>query len=161
MTPIWFSMRVYCQVIKPNVLSLFQASILYVSIKEFFKVYWMFSILWNIIVKYFQLDLVHLGAKYGPCMRWDETIDRQIQDDRNKVIETETNSKYKYNSFIREAFKINWRDFSFNGVWPQNMRIQKIELKMALSSLNVIFHGYFLYTFHKKLSDQQKLQGRF
>lgn len=34
---------------------------------------------------YFQLDLVHLGAKYGPCMRWDETIDRQIQDDRNKV----------------------------------------------------------------------------
>ena len=33
----------------------------------------------------FQLDLVHLGAKYGPCMRWDETIDRQIQNDRNKV----------------------------------------------------------------------------
>ena len=33
----------------------------------------------------FQLDLVHLGAKYGPCMRWDETIDREIQNDRNKV----------------------------------------------------------------------------
>ena len=49
-------------------------------------------------------------------MRWDETIDRQIQDDRNKVIETGTNSKYKYNSFIREAFKINLRDFSFNSV---------------------------------------------
>ena len=32
-----------------------------------------------------QLDLVHLGAKYGPCMRWDETIDRQIQNERNKV----------------------------------------------------------------------------
>jgi len=34
------------------------------------------------------LDLVHLGAKYGPCMRWDETIDRQIQDDRNKERDT-------------------------------------------------------------------------
>ena len=38
----------------------------------------------------FQLDLVHLGAKYGPCMRWDQAIDRQIQDDRNKVSTTVT-----------------------------------------------------------------------
>jgi len=34
------------------------------------------------------LDLVHLGAKYGPCMRWDETIDRQIQNERNKERDT-------------------------------------------------------------------------
>ena len=33
----------------------------------------------------FQLDLIHLGAKYGPCMRWDEGIDRQIRNDRIKV----------------------------------------------------------------------------
>ena len=99
-------MRVYCQVVKPNVLSLFQASILYVSIKEFFKVYWMFYISYFIKnnCKIFQLDLVHLGAKYGPCMRWDETIDRQIQDDRNKV-EIKTNTKYKYNIVRREGLK--------------------------------------------------------
>ena len=51
-------------------------------------------------MKYFQLDLVHLGAKYGPCMRWDETIDRQIQDDRNKV-ELKTNTEYKYNTVLQ------------------------------------------------------------
>ena len=141
MTPIWFSMRVYCQVIKPNVLSLFQASILYVSIKEFFKVYWMFYILWNIIVKYFQLDLVHLGAQYGPCMRWDETIDRQIQDDRNKVIETWASNKYKYNTVIRMASKTKLLAFT-----PKIFKAKKWTNGEGIP-LDWIFHGNLFYTF--------------
>ena len=31
---------------------------------------------------YFQSDLVHLGAKYSPCMRHDENIYKYIEKDR-------------------------------------------------------------------------------
>ena len=34
---------------------------------------------------FLQTDLIHLGAKYAPCMRWDSSLDREIKDDRLKV----------------------------------------------------------------------------
>ena len=49
---------------------------------------------------YFQLDLIHLGAKYGPCMRWDERIDRQIMNDRIKV----DFNNYLLNIYFRLGF---------------------------------------------------------
>ena len=36
----------------------------------------------------FQIDLIHLGAKYAPCMRWDSVLDREIKDDRLKERDT-------------------------------------------------------------------------
>lgn len=35
-----------------------------------------------------QIDLIHLGAKYAPCMRWDSVLDREIKDDRLKERDT-------------------------------------------------------------------------
>ena len=37
---------------------------------------------------FFQIDLIHLGAKYAPCMRWDSVLDREIKDDRLKERDT-------------------------------------------------------------------------
>jgi len=36
----------------------------------------------------FQTALIHLGAKYAPCMRWDETLDRSIREERAKERDT-------------------------------------------------------------------------
>ncbi len=36
----------------------------------------------------FQIALIHLGAKYAPCMRWDETLDRGIKEERLKERDT-------------------------------------------------------------------------
>ncbi|QQP53241.1 Uncharacterized protein FKW44_005651, partial [Caligus rogercresseyi] len=33
-------------------------------------------------------DLIHLGAKYAPCMRWDEGLHREIQEERLKERDT-------------------------------------------------------------------------
>ena len=35
-----------------------------------------------------QIDLIHLGAKYAPCMRWDSVLDREIKEDRLKERDT-------------------------------------------------------------------------
>ena len=34
------------------------------------------------------MDLIHLGAKYAPCMRNDSTIYKEIKKDMNKESET-------------------------------------------------------------------------
>ena len=36
----------------------------------------------------FQTALIHLGAKYAPCMRWDEALDRGIREERLKERDT-------------------------------------------------------------------------
>lgn len=36
----------------------------------------------------FQTSLIHLGAKYAPCMRWDEVLDRDIKEERLKERDT-------------------------------------------------------------------------
>ena len=36
----------------------------------------------------FQIDLIHLGAKYAPCMRWDSVLDREIKEERLKERDT-------------------------------------------------------------------------
>ena len=36
----------------------------------------------------FQIDLIHLGAKYAPCMRWDSVLDREIKEQRLKERDT-------------------------------------------------------------------------
>ena len=36
----------------------------------------------------FQTALIHLGAKYAPCMRWDESLDRGIKEERLKERDT-------------------------------------------------------------------------
>ena len=35
-----------------------------------------------------QTTLIHLGAKYAPCMRWDETLSREIKESRLKERDT-------------------------------------------------------------------------
>ena len=35
-----------------------------------------------------QTALIHLGAKYSPCMRWDEVLDRDIKAERLKERDT-------------------------------------------------------------------------
>jgi len=37
---------------------------------------------------FFQANLIHLGAKYAPCMRWDEVLDREIREERLKERDT-------------------------------------------------------------------------
>lgn len=36
----------------------------------------------------FQADLIHLGAKFAPCMRMDEAIHRRIIETRDKERQT-------------------------------------------------------------------------
>ena len=36
----------------------------------------------------FQNHLIHLGAKYAPCMRWDEVLDREVHEERLKERDT-------------------------------------------------------------------------
>ena len=36
----------------------------------------------------FQADLIHLGAKYSPCMRSDENVVNAIKNDRNRENKT-------------------------------------------------------------------------
>ena len=35
-----------------------------------------------------QNHLIHLGAKYAPCMRWDEVLDREVHEERLKERDT-------------------------------------------------------------------------
>ena len=42
----------------------------------------------NICNLSFQANLIHLGAKYAPCMRWDEVLDREIREERLKERDT-------------------------------------------------------------------------
>ena len=37
---------------------------------------------------FLQTTLIHLGAKYAPCMRWDETLSREIKEARLKERDT-------------------------------------------------------------------------
>ena len=40
------------------------------------------------LLSFFQMALIHLGAKYAPCMRWDEALDREIKEHRLKERDT-------------------------------------------------------------------------
>ena len=37
---------------------------------------------------FLQTTLIHLGAKYAPCMRWDETLSREMKESRLKERDT-------------------------------------------------------------------------
>ena len=40
------------------------------------------------IVCWWQADLIHMGAKYSPCMRKDENIERALSEDRAEEKDT-------------------------------------------------------------------------
>ena len=42
----------------------------------------------DLFYNFFQIDLIHLGAKYAPCMRWDSVLDREIKEERLKERDT-------------------------------------------------------------------------
>ena len=84
----------------------------------------------------FQIDLIHLGAKYAPCMRWDSVLDREIKEQRLKERDTACCIRKDRSGCVQspksECSKIN----DPNGVDGQTPRSKWVRKYILVSTKN-------------------------